>query len=158
MCQLAKLYRKYYSQPLPLNGTILDSAPGRATYKRSIAAMSIGLPEFLPLRLFGIMILHIACIAMWLQRHILGGENVITRVRRELNDPLLFPREARRIYLYSKTDEMVDWETVEEHANEAEGEGVHVERERFVKSKHVGHMREDFDRYWGAVGRIVNGS
>lgn len=158
ICQLAKLYRKYYSQALPLMGTILDSAPGRATYKRSIAAMSVGLPKFFPLRFLGILILHVACIVIWLQRHILGSENVITRVRRELNDPLLFLTEARRVYIYSKTDEMVDWETVEEHADEAEEDGVHVERERFGNSKHVGHMMEDSDRYWGAVGRIVRGS
>ncbi|QDS72413.1 hypothetical protein FKW77_009049 [Venturia effusa] len=158
ICQLAKLYRKYYSRPLPLDGTVLDSAPGRATYKRSIAAMSVGLPKFLPVRLLGILILHIACIVMWLQRHVLGRENVITRVRRELNDPLLFPTGARRVYLYSRTDEMVDWETVEEHALEAEEDGVHVERERFGKSRHVGHMMEDFDRYWAAVGRVVRGS
>ncbi|KAE9987782.1 hypothetical protein EG328_001597 [Venturia inaequalis] len=158
ICQLAKLYRKLCSQPLPLHGTILDSAPGRATYKRSIAAMSVGLPKSFPVRILGILVLHMACIAMWLQRHILGGENVITRVRRELNDPLLFPTGARRVYIYSKTDEMVDWETVEEHASEAEGDGVDVERERFGNSRHVGHMMEDFDRYWGAVGRIIRGS
>lgn len=158
ICQLAKLYRNYYSEPLPLSGTILDSAPGRATYKRSIAAMSVGLPKFFPVRILGIFILHIACIVMWLQRHILRKENVITRVRRELNDPLLFPREARRVYIYSKTDAMVDWETVEEHAREAEEDGVDVQRERFGNSRHVGHMMEDFDRYWSAVGKIVSGS
>jgi hypothetical protein len=137
---------------------ILDSAPGRATYSRSIAAMSVGLPKFFPIRIIGILILHIVCIVMWLKRHVFGAENVITRVRRELNDPLLFPTEARRVYLYSKTDDMVDWETVEEHALEAEEDGCQVERERFVKSKHVGHMMEDYDRYWGAIGRIVSGS
>jgi hypothetical protein len=95
---------------------------------------------------------------MWLQRHVFSTENVITRVRRELNDSLLFPTEARRVYLYSKTDEMVDWETVEEHAMEAEEDGCQVERERFGNSKHVGHMMEDYDRYWAAIGRVVSGS
>ncbi|TLD32189.1 indole-diterpene biosynthesis protein-like protein PaxU [Venturia nashicola] len=158
ICQLARFYRKYHSELLPLNGTVLDSAPGRATYKRSIAAMSVGLPSFFPIRIFGILILHIACIVMWLQRYILGRENVITRVRRELNDPLLFPTDARRVYIYSKTDEMVDWETVEEHAAEAEQDGVVVQRERFGNSRHVGHMMEDFDRYWGAIGKVFGGS
>lgn len=120
--------------------------------------MSVGLPKFFPVRILGILILHIACIVMWLQRHVVGTENVITRVRRELNDPLFFPTEARRVYIYSKTDDMVDWETVEEHAIGAEEDGCQVERERFNSSKHVGHMMEDSKRYWTAVGRIVSGS
>jgi len=84
---------------------------------------------------------------MWIRRHVFGSENIITRVRRELNDPLLFPTQARRVYIYSKTDDMVDWETVEEHALEAEEDGVIVEKEMFDKSKHVGHLMADPLRY-----------
>ena len=59
-----------------------------------------------------------------------------------------------RCYIYSKEDEMVSWENVEEHAAEAEGRGWRVRRELFVGSGHVAHARVDSGRYWGVVQRV----
>jgi hypothetical protein len=153
--QLAKFYRQRYGTPLPVTGIALDSAPGRATYGRSIAAMSIGLPRFILFRLIGLLILHIICIGMWIKHHIFKRENVITRVRRELNDPAFFPIGAKKIFLYSPLDAMVGWEDVERNAKEAEQAGYSVQMVKFDESKHVGHIMEDPERYWGAVRTLL---
>jgi hypothetical protein len=153
--QLAKFYRQQYGTAVPVTGVAFDSAPGRATYGRSIAAMSIGLPSFILFRLVGLLILHIICIGMWIKHHILKRENVITRVRREINDPLLFPIGAKRIYLYSPTDAMVGWRDVERNAKQAEEAGYCVNLVKFDESKHVGHVMEDPERYWDAVADLI---
>jgi hypothetical protein len=153
--QLAKFYRLQYGTPLPVTGIALDSAPGRATYGRSIAAMSVGLPRFFLFRFVGLLMLHVICIGMWIKHHILKRENVITRVRRELNDSSLFPVSAKKVYLYSPSDAMVGWEDVERNAKEAEEVGYSVYMAKFDESKHVGHVMEDPERYWGAVGTLL---
>jgi hypothetical protein len=156
-CQLAKLYRQKYATPLPVTGMILDSAPGRATYKRSIAAMSFGLPRFTLFRLVGLAFLHILCIGMWIRHHILRLENFMARTRRELNDSTLFPVQAKRAYLYSEGDAMVGWRDVEFSGKDAKEKGWDVRMEKFEGSKHVGHMVVDPGRDWGAVGEVVDG-
>jgi hypothetical protein len=155
VCQLARFYRQRYGTSLPVTGIVLDSAPGRATYGRSIAAMSIGLPSFLPFRIIGLLMLHLLAISMWVRHHIFKKENVITRVRRELNDPVFFPLSANRVYLYSPTDVMVGWRDVERNAKEAEDSGYRVQLVKFDESKHVGHMMEDPERYWGSIEALV---
>jgi hypothetical protein len=72
-------------------------------------------------------------------------------MRRQLNDDSLFNRRAPRVYLYSKADEMVGHDEVEEHADQAEAQGWKVTRVRFERSPHAGHIREDEGRYWRAV-------
>jgi len=64
-CQLAKFYREKNSAPLPVKGIALDSAPGRSTYRRTIAALSVGLPSFLPFRILGLLVVHGICIILW---------------------------------------------------------------------------------------------
>lgn len=78
---------------------ILDSCPGRATYNRSIAAVSVGIPTILPLRWHSLLILHLLATAVWLNHHIIGSENVVSRMREESNDPALFEIRAKRVYL-----------------------------------------------------------
>jgi hypothetical protein len=148
---LAFLYRRQFNTPLPINAMVFDSAPGRATYGRSVAALSISLPRFILLRLLGLFIIHFLCAAMWIRNHIFRQENIITRVRRQLTDPDLFPTAAPRVYIYSKADEMVGWKDVEYNAKLAEKKGYEVQTERFENSKHVGHLMNDPERYWDAV-------
>jgi hypothetical protein len=148
---LAFLYRRQYRTPLPVTGMVLDSAPGRATYGRSVKALSIGLPRFILLRVIGLLVIHFLCTLMWIRHHVFRQENIITKVRRQLIDPELFPTAAQRVYIYSKTDEMVGWEHVEWNAKQAAQNGYSVRTERYENSKHVGHLMKDSDRYWDAV-------
>jgi len=77
-------------------------------------------------------------------------------MRREINDPSLFPVEAEKLYLYSKADAMIGWRDVEINAKEADAKGWVVKRVRFEKSRHVNHLTEDPERYWAAVQGLVD--
>lgn len=60
---------------------------------------------------------------------------------------------ARRLYLYSKEDDLILWEDIEQHAAETRQLGRGVDAEVFGGSGHVGHMRMHPEQYWGAVAR-----
>ena len=152
---LAYFYHQQFNAPLPITGMVLDSAPGVATYRRSIAAMAVGLPRFILLRLLGYIIIHIMCAAMWVTHHIFKRENIISQIRRQLVDPTLFPIAAPRVYIYSKTDKMVGWKDVEYNAQLAKDAGYQVQTERYENTEHVGHLRKDPQRYWDAVQRSL---
>ena len=152
---LAYFYRQQYNAPLPVSGMILDSAPGVATYRRSIAAMAVGLPQFILGRILGYIIIHIMCAAMWVTHHIFKRENIISQIRRQLVDPTLFPTSSPRVYIYSETDKMVGWKDVEYNAQLAKEAGYRVQTERYGKSAHCGHLRTDPRRYWDAVQRSL---
>ncbi len=74
--------------------------------------------------------------------------------RRSLNDEKLFGKEGRRLYVYSTGDDMVRWQDVEEHAEEAREKGYAVDLEKFGKSGHAAHLILDPERYWRAVERV----
>ncbi|KAM3422670.1 hypothetical protein BST61_g157 [Cercospora zeina] len=112
---------------------------------------------------------------------LLGRENMVDRLRRRLNSPLsssshttnkpmevkeqhqqqqqqqkeerIWPTQTPRLYMYSRSDAVVSWEDVRDHAEEArEKLGFeNVREEIFESAPHVGLPREDFGRYWGVV-------
>lgn len=53
---------------------------------------------------------------------------------------------------------MVAWRDVVDHAEDAEAKGWRVGRERYVDSGHVDHLRQDEERYWGAVRSLWGNS
>lgn len=91
---------------------------------------------------------------MYINHHILGRENPITTVRKQLLDPKLFPL-GPRCYIYSKSDSMVGWVDVEVAAEGAREKGWTVELERFEGTKHVAHMGKEPEKYWNAVDKVV---
>jgi hypothetical protein len=83
---------------------------------------------------------------------VLWQDQLVTRVRKNLNDKTLFNPKAGRCYIYSKADDMVHWEDVKEHAEESKAMGwPNVEELRFKSSPHCGHIRGHEQEYWGAV-------
>lgn len=65
----------------------------------------------------------------------------------------MFPVEkVRRCYVYSKEDELIRWEDVEEHARLAGG-GERVKLERFT-GPHVAHLKGERKRYTEVVRRL----
>lgn len=135
---------------LNLRSFILDSTPGSSDYQRSLAAVSHSLPKSGPIRYLGLLAAHLTLtssyITVWL-----GLNTGIAHIRADLLDETIFPRETKRVYLYSKADRMVDWRLVEKHAEEAEAMGWTVEQRCFEGSPHCGHVREDEEGYWGMV-------
>lgn len=76
------------------------------------------------------------------------------KARNVLNNSELLRLEAPRCYLYSEADEIVGWEDVEKHATQAEQKGWSVRREKFHRSPHVSHLKEDEERYWSTVKAV----
>ncbi|GIZ46846.1 hypothetical protein CKM354_000995500 [Cercospora kikuchii] len=76
------------------------------------------------------------------------NENGLTVPKEQIWDA-----KVPRLYMYSKSDEVVSWQDVRDHAREArEVRGFEdVREEVFEKAPHVGLPREDFERYWGVV-------
>jgi hypothetical protein len=147
-------FRNETGRLLPIQALVLDSAPGRATFWRSVWTMLLTLPRqwYLRLPLFVLSVLIIG--AFWLARHLAGADDVIEKVGQDLNDTRLMAHGARRCYIYSDADESVEAKDVEDHADEARRKGWLVSTEKFVGSAHVGHMRLDSARYWRTVKEL----
>ncbi|CAL8578728.1 hypothetical protein XPA_004500 [Xanthoria parietina] len=150
-------HRQTTPTPFPPHIKILDSCPGRATFRRTILAFASPLsasPLFIrfPTLLFLYLLLGIYFLAIRLR---LLSDPVL-RVRETLNE--VRQGEERRCYIYSTADPMVGWRDVEAHAVEARERGCKVRRERFGKTGHCAHVREgDGGRYWGVVKGVWEG-
>lgn len=158
---LANLLLAFYrrtGKPMPLRALIMDSAPGRVYLRPLADAMRMSMPKQkyfqLPIMIFVFSLLGV----LWVMHRVFRLENAVDRLRRLLNDPQFSLLDARRCYVYSKSDKLVKWEDVEEHADEAERRGYDVSREKFDESEHVSHMKMDRVKYWGAMERLWTSS
>ncbi|KAF2673457.1 hypothetical protein BT63DRAFT_421605 [Microthyrium microscopicum] len=152
---LAQMYKAKYNAPLPVTGMILDSCPGLEDLQTNYNAFAVGLPKFWLLRALAMTIISIFFLGHYIANIVFGKEPFLRKLRRQLNDPSLFPTSAPRVYVYSKTDDMVRWQDVESHAAEAATKGWSVKTDRFEESKHVGHMVVDAQRYWANVKSVA---
>ena len=92
---------------------------------------------------------------MWIAHHIFRRENFISKLRKQLRNPVFYPLSAPRVYIYSKADKMVGWKDVEHNAQLAKDAGFVVRTERFESSGHVDHFRQNPERYWAAVQGVL---
>lgn len=149
---------------LPITALVIDSAPSIPSLAKGRVALSQGLPASLPgpVRAVGGLALWTTMMALSLASRMLGAEGTMTGMRRKLNDPdgPFVAADLTRVYIYSKTDELVPWEQVEDHALEAmavyenkfdNAASRRVQFEEFEGSKHVAHAVVDAKRYWGIV-------
>lgn len=148
--QLAVRYRLATGKPLPIRAHIIDSAPGAASIKGGVAASAAAAPKGW-MRPLTLGILYTFCFAIWLTSRVLKTVNVVDRIRNGLLDKMLLPAQRQICYIYSKTDKIIDSEDVEEHATEAEREGLRVNRVVFERSAHVAHLIDDPEKYWNTV-------
>jgi hypothetical protein len=149
--EFAKGWVEAYNSLLPIRCQILDSGPGLGTWMKSHAAVTASFPKSILWRYLGSAAVHVLFALVFVFNNVTGSENDMVVMSRLLNDPEIFDNRVPRVYLYSKVDQMVDWTEIEDHADQAMGKGWEVERVRFEKSPHVGHILEDGERYWGAV-------
>lgn len=141
-------------KPMPLKTLILDSAPGRAEPISLNSALRMSMPKQTYIQLSMKLLLFIILGALWLIHRIFRLENAVDHLRRLLNDPHVSSLATKRSYVYSKQDQLVRWQDVESHAEEAEKRGYDVVREEFGASAHVSHMRMDAVKYWSGVERV----
>lgn len=151
---------------------ILECTPSRPNVSKSVKAISYALPKNFILRTIGVLFLRCYIFLGLLQCRVRGVENMVDRIRRRLNatskastsaqsqkDGQLWNPAVPRLYLYSKGDEVVGWQDVRDHAEEARREATFecVWEEVFETAPHVSLPREDFARYWGVVERWMSG-
>jgi len=155
---IAKLYEAKIGRPLPATAMVLDSTPGKATYEATVRALSVGLSKNFVIRLLGISILRIF---YWLYRlyyWIEGHGDLVDKARVDLNRESLFDIETPRLYIYSVADQMVAWEFVEKHSEEAEATGYKVYKKKYLDSGHCVHLMKDEKLYWGSVSKLWRGT
>lgn len=150
-CQLAHQLRVRGKSPFPAAAIILDSTPGRGTYRTCRDAIVNSIPSSVLARSIGIPLTHIYLISVWIIQTILRVENVRERRRLDLNEAELFSPQAPRLYIYSKADKIIPWTGVEDHTDAARKAGLRVEQLRFEETPHVGHIRQHASTYWEAV-------
>lgn len=153
---LYELYRESAgpgeSPALPPHVTILDSAPGRFAWSRSVTAFSLGAARrSLPVRLLVAALAHVLSAVYWALTVPLGRPGFLERTWLAHNARAENQAELRRTYIYSREDALVDYRDVEEHAARAREQGYEVALERFEGTAHVAHARGDEARYWSIV-------
>ena len=152
---LAETFRKKMGRAMPVAASVFDSTPGKTKWPGQVRAFAHSLPKNMFLRTIGTLLLHLSYPLLQIS-YLVTGTDFVESIRQTLNDKNLIGIEAPRVYIYSVKDDMVDWVDVEEHADEAEGRGYTVAREKFLDSSHAGHMVQDPLRYWGIVERLWN--
>ncbi|KAI9372141.1 hypothetical protein BJX61DRAFT_459321 [Aspergillus egyptiacus] len=161
---LLEAYQMATGHPLRVSSMVIDSAPGMATLSAAIKAFSYVLPKRWILRLLAKALLYAYLTSVYVIGHavgrLLGVRDAVSVARQVINDKRIMrgPGKAlcpRRCYIYSDTDELVDYRDVEKHAADAESKGFLVRREKFLGSEHVAHMRADPRRYWTTVKRYL---
>ncbi|KAK3906140.1 hypothetical protein C8A05DRAFT_12088 [Staphylotrichum tortipilum] len=142
---------------LPRYTIVLDSTPGAFRYRAAHLAFTTGLKGLA--RWLMAPLMHFFCAMYWLQHELLGRGRTgpLAGVRRVLNDAPSQVSEVRRAYVYGEGDKLVHWWDVERHAEDAEGRGFVVKREKFEGSEHVAHVRVDAERYWKVVRETWEG-
>jgi len=151
---IAKAYREKVGKTLPVTASIMDSGPGRASLAATTRAMAVALPKNILLKWIGILLLRFFYLIYALRIRLVGKVDLIEQTRRQLNDKELFDTDAPRMYIYSETDNMVGWQDLVEHGEDAQKLGYTVSREKFLNSGHVGHLLVDPERYWGIVQNL----
>lgn len=149
--ELAKAWRARFGSLLPMRIQVLDSSPTKGPWMRSHAAIMLGLPKTWLWRWFGSAFVHFVILCYFAVATLLRNENKNIVITRELNDKSLFNSGVPRVYLYSRADQMVLFEEVDEHADIAKSKGWDVAKVQFEKSAHCGHLREDEAKYWAAI-------
>lgn len=149
-CHLATALREKYGA-VPFDALILDCTPSRGSIENATKAFAFSLPKQPVIRFVGWYLIYASIIAYVAVVQTFGIEDMAAKFLRILNDPAVFSTKARRLYMYSKKDELVLWEHVERHAEEARAAGYSVREEVFDTAPHCALINEDSGRYWGAV-------
>ena len=141
MLYLQRLQRS--SAPFPAATVVLDSLPGPSDLGGMLRAFTAGVNNvFVKYTAYGVLTtIWLVC---RLYSHILRlGEDIFVKMEKRLRSTSFFAKNTPRLYIYSKTDELMPYTHVEEHIARTKRDGFKVETDRFDKSPHVAHARTD---------------
>ncbi|KAK8021644.1 hypothetical protein PG990_006782 [Apiospora arundinis] len=165
--------------PLPHRVMVLDSVPGGVVFHQQVGrwsrAMAIGMRRSLPRWVPQAVLQAVFYVFLWmnkawefvLRRHHAGAWSRAAVNRPEMvpvpsakkengNEKMMVADEQhtpRRLYLYSKEDDIIGWEDIEEHAEQSTKLGYHADTELFEGSGHVDHMRHHPQKYWESIAK-----
>ncbi|KAH7152858.1 hypothetical protein EDB81DRAFT_435889 [Dactylonectria macrodidyma] len=150
-------FKLRYDEPLPHQLLVLDSTPGSpnlswANLKRWSRAMTLGTAAWFPWPFFvtqGIWAstLLVTIAYGWM----MGTEAPAAFSMRAIDDGTFEDQSSRRLYLYSKEDDLIFFQDIESYRAAATQNGVKTDAEVFEGSGHVGHMRTFPEKYWNAI-------
>ncbi|KAK3984217.1 hypothetical protein QBC44DRAFT_385919 [Cladorrhinum sp. PSN332] len=142
---------------LPYTLMICDSCPGSTEFLPNVGpwsrAMALGASSFLPFIPFvitqSLAAVFLACLHGF--GWVVGATSAAEYSVAAVNNPTLSDNSSKRLYLYSKEDDIIHWEDIEAHAADARSKGWSVSAEIFEGTPHVGHMKTHSEKYWKAI-------
>lgn len=152
-------YQATHGHAMPHELLVMDSTPGStilsgSNTSRWSRAMALGTAAWFPwpfiiTQAIWAIFLLLNSAYLWM----VGRESPGQWSVRAINNTLYEVKHSRRLYLYSKEDDLILWEDVAKHAAATERLGRKTDAEVFAGSGHVGHMRMFPKQYWGAIQR-----
>ncbi|KAJ7497730.1 hypothetical protein FB451DRAFT_1550534 [Mycena latifolia] len=138
--------------------TIIDSAPGTGEYSSLLATLTANVKSPAVKTLTNVPV-ALFYLVVRLRRAALREENLFTDLHARLQRPDLLPLSdslAPRLYIYSTSDAMVPFTSVEKHISvlQQSTPPFDVSVKKFTTSPHVLHERDNSARYWTAVRAV----
>ncbi|KAJ5184225.1 hypothetical protein N7492_001841 [Penicillium capsulatum] len=135
---------------------VCDSTPGSLDFASQVGrwsrAMAVGTAKFFPWPFIITQAFWYAFLwANWAWERLRASEPSGVWANRVMNDQSITTVDSSRLYLYSKEDEIIGWQDLEENVAQVKTGGYEVELEMFQGSPHVGHMRLHPEQYWSRV-------
>jgi hypothetical protein len=155
-CELAIAYHAVTGTQFPISAMCLDSTPGHPRFLRLCSALATSFPPIPVLKQFATVVAVVVLGLVWAVYHVFRGyeNNLVSRSRKQLLDPGLFALTVPRCYLYSKSDALVAWQDINEHASELMKRDGCVTEAIFENSEHVAHAKTESRRYWNTVRMV----
>lgn len=150
-------FRQRHGLPLPHDLLVLDSTPGSPymtprTLAQWSRAMTVGTASWFPWPAFvtqGIWGTFLVATRLW--GNLIGHEFPGVYAVRIVEDEDYETKDAKRLYMYSKEDDVIAYQDIEGYAAGSAAKGWGVRTELFEGTGHVGHMRQHPEQYWKAV-------
>ncbi|KAG1854193.1 hypothetical protein DFJ58DRAFT_660542, partial [Suillus subalutaceus] len=161
MTLLGHMLRRKYGSTSVLGSSasalILDSCPAAGDLKSIKLAVRTVIRNPIARRIVLAIVHTIYSIRFGLS--LLFGKQMIMleNLQTEMWNPRILPwmgLHTPRLYLFSRTDKLISWQEVTQHAETAKERGMDVRCELFEESAHVAHLQAEPERYWSSVQEI----
>ncbi|KAK0192650.1 hypothetical protein F5146DRAFT_1136476 [Armillaria mellea] len=137
---------------------ILDSSPGGSGLSNAVHAFTTLIKNPI-MRTAAKVLVCLLYVYGFFVGPFIGRRTALQKVQDGLYNPHVLrwvDERTPRLYVYSRADDMVPWDQVQQHAERTRGLGWDVRTEVFEDSPHVAHARAYPERYWHAVKSLWN--
>lgn len=149
-------YKMFDKAPFPCKLVVFDSAPGSISLVKNFGrwsrALAVAASSRIPLPVAFMQVFWVAILLLGEGLQRLTRWPAVGRLfPGPIFDPEFVSESAMRLFLYSKVDELVSCEDIENQVGHWKKMDHTCRTERFDESPHVGHMRMYPRRYWDAI-------